>query len=201
MKGQVHTVVFMGGITFAAISVVSIVHLATAEMVRTNETLYLKRAVMAAAGQVVPEGAAQVEEWYEACVAPAASGNEAATLYRVRDEHARGEVGTVLIRRGPGLWGTISAVIGLKPDRITITGVVFVQHNETQGLGARISEPWFMEQFKGRTGPFRLVPEGTCSSVPQEIDAITGATITSEAVRDILNRALEESAIGHDEVQ
>lgn len=195
MKNQLLTVGFMGALTFVAISIVSIVHLATGEMVRTNETLYLKRAVMAAAGRVVPRPAPEVEEWYAACVVPVANGEETATLYRVRDEHARGEVGTVLVRTGPGLWGTITAVVGLKSDGKMLTGVAFVQHNETPGLGARISEEWFGAQFKGRRGPFRLVPEGTRSAVPQEIDAITGATITSQAVRDILNRTLKEAGI------
>jgi Na+-translocating ferredoxin:NAD+ oxidoreductase RnfG subunit len=63
-----------------------------------------------------------------------------------------------------------------------------VRHNETPGLGARIDEAWFLRQLAGRRPPLSLAPEGTRSPEPGRIDAITGATITSAAVRDILNR-------------
>jgi Na+-transporting NADH:ubiquinone oxidoreductase subunit C len=184
----------MGGITFVAISVVSLVHLATADTVRANEKLYLKRAIMAAAGEEVPREAGAVEAWYGKNITPVLAGDaeDEPSVFRVRTQDAEDVAGTVYIRQGAGLWGTITAVIGIEPDGKTVSGVDFVAHNETPGLGARISEPWFEGQFDGRAGPFRLVPEGTRSEVPQEIDAITGATITSKAVRDIFNRTLTE---------
>ena len=70
-------------------------------------------------------------------------------------------------------------------------GLDFVKQNETPGLGARISESWFKEQFRGKRGPFRLVPEGV-ESGENEFQAITGATSTSNAVLDLLNRSIDE---------
>ncbi|MFA7672217.1 MAG: FMN-binding protein, partial [Sphaerochaetaceae bacterium] len=95
---------------------------------------------------------------------------------------------------GPGLWGTISIMVGFEDDLKTLSGVSIVSQNETPGLGARIEEKWFTAQFSGKQGPFRLVEEGTASS-PDEIDAITGATRTSESFRNIMNRLTESGNI------
>ena len=76
---------------------------------------------------------------------------------------------------------------------------VYWRHAETS-IGAatamleRISEDWFRSQFAGKTGPFVLVPEGTRSTSPEEMDAITGATVTSKAVRDMMNAVRTEAA-------
>ena len=79
-----------------------------------------------------------------------------------------------------------------------IIGIAFYKHSETPGLGARITEPWFRDQFKGlRSFPiqgdrkiFYLKPEGTGQG-PSELTAITGATGTSRAVEAFLNKDLD----------
>ena len=99
--------------------------------------------------------------------------------------------GYVFPASGPGLWGEIEAVIGFDAALNRLTGVDFTKQNETPGLGARIAEDWFRLQFRGKTGPFSRVPEGTLSDSDREFDAITGATGTSTAVEQILNDAIE----------
>jgi len=99
----------------------------------------------------------------------------------------------VFVRSGAGLWGQITAVVGVDARLASVKGFFILDQNETPGLGARISEPWFRLQIRGKRAPVRLVPERTRSDDPHAIDAITGATITSAAVRDILNRTLAES--------
>jgi Na+-transporting NADH:ubiquinone oxidoreductase subunit C len=93
---------------------------------------------------------------------------------------------------GAGLWGEISLMVGFKDDLRTLTGVAIVSQNETPGLGARIEEPWFTSQFIGKQGPFKMVEEGTADAL-DEIDAITGATRTSESFQNIMNRAISDS--------
>jgi Na+-transporting NADH:ubiquinone oxidoreductase subunit C len=83
-------------------------------------------------------------------------------------------------------------MVGFTEDATTLSGVSIVSQNETPGLGARIEEAWFTDQFADRQGPFTMVEEGT-SDAPNEIDAITGATRTSEAFRNIINRAVADS--------
>jgi Na+-transporting NADH:ubiquinone oxidoreductase subunit C len=93
---------------------------------------------------------------------------------------------------GAGLWGKISLMVGFEADLSTLSGVAIVSQNETPGLGARIEEPWFTAQFAGKQGPFRIVEEGTATA-PDQMDAITGATRTSESIQSIMNRATSES--------
>ncbi len=89
---------------------------------------------------------------------------------------------------GPGLWGNIEAYAGVSADYSTLVGVEFITHSETPGLGGRIDEKWFKEQFRGidleaRDKEYIVYPPAAEANV----DAITGATSTSQAVRKILN--------------
>lgn len=68
----------------------------------------------------------------------------------------------------------------------TITGLAIVDcSNETPGLGANASKPEFYEQFAGKSGELTVVKTGATSD--SEVDAITGATITSKAVTGAVN--------------
>lgn len=188
------TVFFMFAVTFVSISAVSAIHLITAETVRQNETLFMKRAVLEACG--MDEGLSGRDDVlvaYDECVVPVdRPGGDA--YYRIVERQSGADGGYVFVRDGAGLWGTITAVVGLDARLEELTGVTFVKQNETPGLGARIAEDWFKKQFRGKTGPFAYVDEGTRSPSKEEFDAITGATITTRAVRDILNRAIEEAS-------
>lgn len=186
------TVFFMFAVTCVFISAVSALHIVTRDAVARNETLFLKRAVLEASGLPLPTSSDGIEAMYETTVEPL-PGTDSPTHYGIMEPSTGTRHGYVLLRRGAGLWGTITAAVGLGRGLGELTGISFVEHNETPGLGARIEEAWYKEQFKDKSGPFRLVPEGTRSSDPGEIDAITGATVTSTAVRDILNRALREA--------
>ncbi|MBL7077686.1 MAG: FMN-binding protein [Kiritimatiellae bacterium] len=191
-KMRLFTVGFMFVVTFVCISVVAGVHLRSRERVLRNETLYEKRGIMAAAGLDVPADGAAVLAWYGSCVTPVPDGENPA-CYEVR-ESAQGAHGAmVFMREGAGLWGTIRAVIGLDPSLSRFTGIAFVAQNETPGLGARIMEAWYRDHIKGKSGGLTLVGEKSGSTNGAELDAITGATITSTAVRDILNRLIEEA--------
>ena len=184
IKDGVYTVSFMCGITLVAISVVSSIHLATAKTVARNETLFMKRAICDAAGTGPFASPEALITWYDQAVAEKNDARQPSHFAITRKD---GSTTYVFIRHGSGLWGNITAVAGLNQTLDAFTGVTFVKHNETPGLGARIDEKWFQEQFKGKSGPFDLVPEKTRSPDPTKLDAITGATITSKAVRDIIN--------------
>ena len=99
---------------------------------------------------------------------------------------------------GPGFWGPIQGMVGVDPQASKVLGIAFFKHSETPGLGGRITEPWFTDQFKGLPlhpiegdrNIFYLKPEGTAKA-PNELDAITGATNTSSAVEAFLNHELD----------
>jgi len=78
-----------------------------------------------------------------------------------------------------------------------VRGFEIVDQQETPGLGGRISEPWFSAQFKGK----KVLPDGTIAFEQGSgkgnfdpnngtVDAITGASRTSDFVRALVNRSL-----------
>ncbi|HDQ14626.1 MAG TPA: FMN-binding protein [Sediminispirochaeta sp.] len=189
---RIYPIIFMVLVTVVFISGVSGIYLSTKDRVELNETIFQKMAVLYAAGIDYPEGDPQgIQRVYEQHVSEVAgtSGSDEEPRYfelKLPD----GETGYAVFTRGAGLWGEIVAIFGFEQDLQTITGVEFVEQNETPGLGARITEDWFKQQFRGKRGPFEMVEEGTADEV-NELDAITGATRTSDAVLKIANRATD----------
>ena len=90
---------------------------------------------------------------------------------------------------GAGLWGPIWGGVSLKTDLSTIAGVKFDHSGETPGLGAEIATPRFSSQFAGKemfnNGEFTsiaIVKGGAKEGSTNEVDAISGGTITSKAL-------------------
>jgi len=89
---------------------------------------------------------------------------------------------------GPGLWGNVSLAVGVNADGSQIIGTQVLFNVETPGLGGRIGEPWFTGQFAGlKPAATGLVFNQSGQKVDNGFDAIAGATITSTAVKDIIN--------------
>lgn len=191
-RQRIFTILFMFGITFVFISGVSFAYLFTREKIAVNETLFLMRGVLIASGKTVPVDVGELRKLYKKTVEEIRISGEKEIYYRIKDPQTKETAGYVLIEKGPGLWGTITMSIGISPELDSISGVYFLDQNETPGLGGRITEPWFCDQFKGKMGPFTMVPEGTPSK-KNEFDAITGATITSNSVKSLLNKTLEKA--------
>ncbi len=82
-----------------------------------------------------------------------------------------------------GFGGTIDMVVGVAADG-TVSGVSIISMSETSGLGANASKESFRSQFVGKSGTLAVSKDGG------EIDALTGATITSRAVTSGVNSAL-----------
>lgn len=100
--------------------------------------------------------------------------------------------------RGKGLWGPIWGFIALEQDINTIYGVSFGHKSETPGLGAEIETAKFQEKFKGKKilddkGEFvsvKVMKGSTGATNPHGVDAVSGATITSDGVSEMLQRTL-----------
>ena len=116
------------------------------------------------------------------------------TYYRTFTKQADGEKqysGIAVELLGSGFWATIKIVIALNDDMETIRGFTIVEQAETPGLGGRIVEPWFLDQFKGKkVKPALHIISNRQGDNPNEIDAITGATETSKALDTIINEGL-----------
>lgn len=105
---------------------------------------------------------------------------------------------------GKGLWSTLYGYFALEGDLNTVKGITFYQQGETPGLGAEIEKPWFQENFVGKK---ILASDGTIASVkvvkgkaadvhPDDtehyVDGISGATITSKGVTEMVARTIRE---------
>lgn len=89
-----------------------------------------------------------------------------------------------------GYGGEVSVMTAVLPDR-TVAGVSILDvSNETPGLGQNAAKKEFYSQFTGLKGGISLLKNGA-SSEENEVDAVTGATVTSTAVTRAVNKALD----------
>lgn len=192
MKKALVTMAFTILVTVVFVAPISLVYLLTKQTVALNEEVFLKKSVLAAAGIPLPAANEQIVALFDARVEQVGGAEGGGAVYRIRAEGGGGTAGWVLLRTGPGLWGEITAAVGLDAGLSSLTGVDFLRQSETPGLGARISEKWFTDQFRGKKGPLTSVGEGE-PAAENQFEAITGATITSGAVLGILNDAVAKA--------
>ena len=95
---------------------------------------------------------------------------------------------------GKGLWGPIWGFVALESDMETIYGAVFDHKTETPGLGAEIKEGFFQAPFKGKkiskVAPHFAVVKGGAPTTEYSVDGITGGTITSKGVGEMVDRTM-----------
>lgn len=98
----------------------------------------------------------------------------------------------VLPTVGKGLWGPIWGFVAVGEDMETIVGASFDHKTETPGLGAEINQTSFEKQFIGSkiAYNFNVVKDGSGKTDYQKVDGITGGTITSKGVEEMMNRTM-----------
>ncbi|MBO7616623.1 MAG: FMN-binding protein [Bacteroidales bacterium] len=93
---------------------------------------------------------------------------------------------SVIPMQGNGLWGPIWGYLAIASDGKAVVGATFGYKSETPGLGGEITTEKFQSQFAGK----QIMYNGTL--VPIEFDAITGATKTSNGVKEMIDSTLEK---------
>lgn len=117
--------------------------------------------------------------------------------YKIFTCELEGKTKYVLTVKGMGLWGPISGFISLNDDKQTVYGVFFNHEGETAGLGAEIkdSKAW-QDKFKGKkisaegSSDIALGVKNNVENPESEVDAVTGATLTSDGVNLMLKEGL-----------
>lgn len=112
-------------------------------------------------------------------------------LYEVFDDH-KNSLGYALPYEGNGFQGKIRLIIGVDKDLTNILGLEVLEQVETPGLGTKVTETPFTDQFKNLlVKPQINSVKGVQPSNPNEVQAITGATISSKAVVRIINNGIK----------
>ncbi|MEC9209569.1 MAG: NADH:ubiquinone reductase (Na(+)-transporting) subunit C, partial [Bacteroidota bacterium] len=108
-----------------------------------------------------------------------------------------GAIRYIIPLRGKGLWGPIWGFIALEDDLNKVYGAVFDHEKETPGLGAEINTPMFQKPFTGKTIfegeefiPIQVIKGGAKEGDMHAVDGISGGTITSNGVSDMLYERL-----------
>jgi len=188
--GFIYTVVFTFIGAFVFVFGLSLANGVTRPLVEANQKIDFYTALLTAAG-IETDG--DVEEAFEEKF-PGVNEEETELFQTTVD----GE--TVLIRRfsGSGLWGTITGVLAVNEEIDRIQGLDIISHNETPGLGGRIEEQWFIDQFRNESiaSGSITVKKGTGeggdqNSENQQVDGITGASLTSKSMETIVNNTIE----------
>lgn len=144
-------------------------------LIEENRQIVLKKSIL----QVLPEAKS-----YEVV-------NQESQIYR--GFIADGELaGYAFIGKGGGYQGIIKIMIGIEPDWGTLQGIFILENIETPGLGAKITTENFLKQFQGlEVQPAIEYVQNKPPQQPNQIQAITGATISSRAVVNILNKTIQ----------
>ncbi len=125
-------------------------------------------------------------------------------VYEVRD--ASGAIEMVILPiEGKGLWSTLYGFLALEGDLRTIAGITFYDHKETAGLGGEVDNPRWKALWPGRKAfddsgePAITVikgPTGPPSEAPYRIDGLSGATMTSRGVSNLVQFWLGSDGVG-----
>ena len=104
---------------------------------------------------------------------------------------------------GQGMWSTVRAFISLQADVNTLRSIVIQEHGETPGIGDLIEDVNWLDSWSGKqvfdpggAVALRLVTPGSAATDRSAIDAITGATVTSESVVTLVQFWLGEDGYG-----
>lgn len=112
----------------------------------------------------------------------------------------------ILPIRGYGLWSTLHGFLAVKPDLNTVVGLGFYQHAETPGLGGEVDNPKWKGLWPGKTlfddsgkPIIKIVKGGVDPASPDaghQVDALAGATLTSNGVDRLMQFWLGEQGFG-----
>ncbi len=195
MKGSLHTFVYAAIMGVVCALLLTGVGRFTAPYREANEKAEKVGNILGVLGVSVEQGASAGEllALFKDKVQMQEAGSLTMYMYRGDDDSLQAAAVPFF---GPGLWGPVEGILSLNPDMRTIRGISFYKQEETPGLGGEIGSSWFQDQFQGKSiegADGRLgMRVRVGASGPNEVDAITGATMTCDKVEAMLNSVIEK---------
>ncbi len=169
MKGALRMITVLAAVGIVSGASLVLVYRYARPRIEENE----KRALQEAITEVMP-GIAAYEELEEEGV------------YKGTDEEGN-ILGYAFLASGNGYQGEIRIMVGITPSFDTLTGIEILKSSETPGLGAEITRDPFKEQFRDLSAGTSIAYTKGTPSAHNEIQAITGATVSTRAVVTIIN--------------
>jgi Na+-transporting NADH:ubiquinone oxidoreductase subunit C len=187
-KGYIYTVCFMLVLSIILGTGLALANSFFAPQIEKNRALAEKKAVLDAFGLDIAGSPDEINQRFTTQVQEVdANGRR---YYRQVDSAGR-VAGIAIPFSGPGLWGTIEGYLAVSADRLKVLGIVFTAQNETPGLGGRIDEAVFRDQF--RQLAIIAGQDLAYGSGDGQLDAISGATSSSKAVLAIVNNLIDQT--------
>jgi Na+-transporting NADH:ubiquinone oxidoreductase subunit C len=182
MKNKLLMIIFvlvLGSVLTAALVAVNNV---TTPIIETNNELTIKMSVLDVLG--IPYDAENLDTVFSENVEKVVRDSK--TIYISKKGDFAFEIS------GSGLWGPIEGVMGLNKDRKTIKKIIIIRQEETPGLGGRIGEEEFLKRFKNKSvvPKLEIVTPGKASK-DNQVDGITGATMSGKALEALLNTEIK----------
>ncbi|HNR29600.1 MAG TPA: Na(+)-translocating NADH-quinone reductase subunit C [Candidatus Hydrogenedentes bacterium] len=129
-----------------------------------------------------------------------------ALVYLIREKGSRDEIEQIVLPvEGMGLWSILYGYLALDKDTTTIRGITFYEHGETPGLGGEVENPTWTAKWPGRKAfdnawqPAVRVVKGVAGGPeedPHHVDGLSGATLTSRGVTNLLAFWLGDNGFG-----
>ena len=179
---------FKLGLNLLIISAVAALLLALTNSVTASTIAQRNEQANAEARKLVLESAQDFEEVKDVKT-DNSKGVEVSEIYEAKDASGN-TVGYTLKVLPSGYGGTIELMVGIDFAKGQVSGINVVSNSETAGLGAKSTDPEFSDQYKGKPlEELSVLKNGTPGDT--EIKAISGATITSTAVTNGVDAAIE----------
>ena len=192
LRERLHTIAFMMVLGAVCAAGIGAAKLALARRIDLNEGLFRQRKVLEALRLIPHDGrgekptAEKVRAIYDARVREVRGQDNRPAYYLALSSDGGKAESVGVVSSWQGFWGRIDAVMTVTPSDRRLWGFSVFSHSETPGLGARMTEPEFRAQFFSG----RMVVPGTDKRAGLQVDAITGATRTSESMLQFVNGAL-----------
>ena len=141
----------------------------------------------------IAQAAAQKAEESRMVVLPGAESFEESGGHYTGKDSSGQAVGYVFETESKGYGGTVKVMTGISTEG-SITGVIVLSHSETPGLGVNAEKAEFRDQYQQPVANLTGGIQAVKFQAPKEgeIQAMTGATITSTAVTNAVNAAIEQ---------
>ena len=180
--------IFKLGLNLIIISAVAALLLALTNSVTASTIAQRNEQANAEARKLVLESAQDFEEVKDVKT-DNSKGVKVSEIYEAKDASGN-TVGYTLKVLPSGYGGTIELMVGIDSAKGQVSGINVVSNSETAGLGAKSTDPEFSDQYKGKPlEELSVLKNGTPGDT--EIKAISGATITSTAVTNGVDAAIE----------